>query len=40
MEFTALRGQLIGAVGTTKDEVKLKMDEIKKKFEVIRLEVI
>ena len=39
-EFLALRVQLMHVVGTAKDEVKLKMDTVKEKFEIIRLEVI
>ena len=39
-EFLTLRVSLMHATGAAKDEVKLKMDNIKERFEIVRLEVI
>ena len=38
-EFLTLRVSLMHATGAAKDKVKLKMDNIKERFEVVRLEV-
>ena len=39
-EFLTLRVSLMHATGAAKDKVKLKMDNIKERFEVVRLEVM